>query len=89
MRCKQSMEEPDDYDNDDCNDDDDEDDDNDDDDGDDAMTRAREMNQTRGRTREASQHLSFQDKSLVLKTFQNKWGTICLQITWGGVPYKE
>ena len=69
MRCKQSMEEPDDYDNDDCNDDDDEDDDNDDDDGDDAMTRAREMNQTRGRTREASQHLSFQDKVLVLKTF--------------------
>ena len=60
MRCKQSMEEPDDYDNDDYNDYDDDDD---------AMTRAREMNQTRGRTREASQHLSFQDKVLVLKTF--------------------
>ena len=68
MRCKQSMEEPDDYDNDDYNDYDDDDDYNDDDD-DDAMTRAREMNQTRGRTREASQHLSFQDKVLVLKTF--------------------
>ena len=60
MRCKQSMEEPDDYDNDDYNYYDDDDD---------AMTRAREMNQTRGRTREASQHLSFQDKVLVLKTF--------------------
>ena len=69
MRCKQSMEEPDDYDNDDYNDDDD-----DDDDDDDAMTRAREMNQTRGRTREASQHLSFQDKVLVLKNISLSGG---------------
>ena len=61
------MEEPDDDDNDDFGDEAGVDDDGYADDV--ALTRAREMNQTRGRTREASQHLSFQDKVLVLKTF--------------------